>query len=76
MRAKKPYMVLKEQRQNNRMILLWGAEKSVPCIFKSCRRKIMKESIATKLRRYCVSCDIDIQFQSVYNGKVKFCACG
>lgn len=75
MRAKKPYMVLKGQRQSNRMILLRGAEKSVPCIKKTAGQ-IMKESIATKLRRYCISRDIDIQFPSVYNGKVKFCACG
>ncbi len=53
MRAKKPYMVLKEQRQNNRMILLWGAEKSVPCIFKNSRiicKRINCDEIATVLR--------------------------
>ncbi len=53
MRAKKPYMVLKEQRQNNRMILLWGAEKSVPCIFKNSRTDyegINCDEIATVLR--------------------------
>ncbi len=53
MRAKKPYMVLKEQRQNNRMIYLWGAEKSVPCIFKGSRincKRINCDEIATVLR--------------------------
>lgn len=56
MRAKKPYMVLKEQRQNNRMILLWGAEKSVPCIFKNsriiCKRINCEMGLSSKVCKF------------------------
>ena len=57
------------------MVIYGGAEKSVPYTLKR-NIIIVRESIATEMRRYCVSCNIDIQFPSVYNGKVKFCACG
>jgi hypothetical protein len=50
-------------------------QRNLCLIFLKAAGQIMKESIATVLRRYCVSYDIDIQFQSVYNDKVKFCAC-